>query len=112
MPDPERRSLTSMVRLSPAELAELEESATAAGLAVATYLREVGLRHRVRPARCAVDLRLIGELNRLGNNLNQLLVLTYTHRAPAALAPSVEGLRLLLETILAVLGTESTGEPP
>ena len=113
MPEPERRNLGCRVRLSPTELATLEESATAAGLAVSSYLRELGLRHRVRPARSAVDLRLIGELNRLGNNLNQLLVLTYTHRAPEALAPTLERLRLLLETIFAVLGGErAAGESP
>lgn len=97
-----------MIRLSPAELARLKESATAAGLGLAAYLREVGLRHRVRPARSAIDLRLIGELHRLGNNLNQLLVLTYTHRAPDALAPTVESLLLLLETILAALAGDRT----
>jgi hypothetical protein len=108
--DAERRDLAVRVRVSPGELASLHESARAAGLAVSSYLRGVGLRHRVRAARSALDLRLLGELNRLGNNFNQFLVLTYTHRAPDALAPTVESLRLLLETILAALSSESSRE--
>lgn len=113
LPETDCRRLGVLVRVSAPELAQLRESATGAGLAIATYLRAVGLRHRVRPACSPVDLRLVGELNRLGNNLNQLLILTYTHRAPDALAPTVESLRLLLETILAALGGERGGsEPP
>ncbi len=113
LPETDRRKLGVLVRVSVTELKKLRESATEARLAVASYLRVVGLRHRVRSAQSPFDLRLIGELNRLGNNLNQLLILTYTHRAPSALAPTLESLRLLLESLRALLASERlSGEPP
>lgn len=79
-----------MVRLSPEEAARVAESARLAGLSIPAYLRSLGLRRAVRAAVPIVDLQLLGELQHLGRNFNQALVLAYTGRAPTDLLPVAE----------------------
>ena len=69
----ERRGRTVGVRVTEAEVEELQERAQAARLSVGAYLRRRGLGQRVRMAAerrlGAAELR---ELNRIGVNLNQM----------------------------------------
>ena len=73
LPAAERRSVRSVVCLTPAEAAEVAERAAAAHLAPAVYMRRRAL---ARPVQRAVVQRLgaaeLRELNRIGVNLNQI----------------------------------------
>lgn len=60
------------VRMTPAELAYVEEQAAAAGLPVSDYVRRRALGGRVAGRRAQADDRALYELNRIGNNLNQI----------------------------------------
>lgn len=86
----ERRTIAVMVRLSPEEATRVAESARVTGLSTPAYLRSLGLRRTVRAAVPIVDLQLLGELQHLGRNFNQALVLAYTGRAPTELLPIAE----------------------
>jgi mobilization protein NikA len=97
--DARRRTTAVMVRLSPDEREVITASAGAAGLSLATFLREGGLARPIRPSLSVIDLEAIGQLRRMGNNLNQLLIHTYTHRAPAGSTETLETLLALLEEI-------------
>ncbi len=88
-----------LIRLTASEHEAVIVSARAAGLSVASYLREAGLLRPLRPAPSVIDLRAVQAINRLGNNLNQLLVLTHTHRAPAELSPTIETLLRFLSAL-------------
>jgi len=79
-------------RLTPTERAELEKRAAAEGVTLSEYVRGVIVGHlRVTRARAA-DPRLIAELKRIGNNLNQIARHVHTHgvREVALLAELVE----------------------
>jgi hypothetical protein len=73
-----QRNQQILVRFSDAEFAQLIEKADQAGLARAAFMRAVALgqsgpRAQRRPPADHVALRrLLGELGRVGNNLNQI----------------------------------------
>lgn len=77
------------VRFTPHELARLDALAAEAGRRRSTYLREAGLKARLRSR---IDGATFAALGRIGNNLNQLArAANATHR--------VELSRLLAETL-------------
>lgn len=80
------RTTTASIRLAPAELASWRASAEAHGLSLSDWLRDqVGAaRPRSRPARgrAGTDPRLLAELARIGNNLNQLARAANSQRLP------------------------------
>ncbi|HVT16379.1 MAG TPA: plasmid mobilization relaxosome protein MobC [Thermoanaerobaculia bacterium] len=90
----------------------LDSHAQLAGVGRATLLRRMVLRYRPRRSVApAVNLAAVGELNAIGNNLNQLVKLLHQGRAPL-------GLQALLEELLAnirslrreLLGLQSPGD--
>ena len=60
------------VRITPAELAIVQEQAARAGLSLSDFSRRVILRKRVAPAITDTDEAALAELARIGVNLNQL----------------------------------------
>ena len=75
-----RRQRLVAVRLSEQEMSRLAEAARLADVTVAEYLRASGLRHPVGGGRKIGDVarapaelrRLLGEVNKVGSNLNQI----------------------------------------
>lgn len=60
------------VRMTAAELAQLEELAAVSGLSVSEYARQRLLTGAVKATRPKTDESLLVELSRIGNNLNQI----------------------------------------
>ena len=60
------------VRMTAAELALLEEQASATGLSVSEYARQRLLTGQVKTARPKESASILVELSRVGNNLNQI----------------------------------------
>ncbi len=98
------------VRVTESEHEALLKSARVVGLSVPSFVREAALRRRMKPLSSVIDLRAVQEMNRLGNNLNQLLVLTHSHRAPAELTGTVERILALLSAIHGRVGDRGEGE--
>lgn len=71
-PEERRDSWLSPVRVTAAEFAFVAQQAAAAGRDVSDYIRRRALGRRVTPARSIADDRLLMEMNRIGNNLNQI----------------------------------------
>jgi hypothetical protein len=63
MDELEKKSMRLTVRFRPEEIVELENQAHMDGLTLAELIRRRALKRRVLPA---VDLRLIGELRKIG----------------------------------------------
>ncbi|HVT18573.1 MAG TPA: plasmid mobilization relaxosome protein MobC [Thermoanaerobaculia bacterium] len=107
---PERRHRHPLLlRLTLAERDTLRRRAALARLPVAAYAREQALRRspslRAVPV---VNIRSVGQLGRLANNLNQLTKLAHQGRTSPALLPCLE--RLLAE--VAALRRLLIGLPP
>lgn len=111
LPRESHRSVSVRVRFSPSELAQLRLAAAECSLPLATYIRAEALHQRIRPPSVPqVNLRCVGELNRLGNNLNQLLVLIYTNRAPLGLLGTLRALLGLVDEVKGLLLGEARDE--
>lgn len=79
------------IRLSPAELAELEAKAASAGLSKSALVREhIG---RVRVIHPAGLQELVRQVARAGNNLNQLARWANTYRSAAEAALILRALK-------------------
>ncbi len=103
-----------MIGLEPLDLDVVDERAEAAGLSRSAYMRAAVLGHpgtRAVP-RPPVEKKLlalaVGQLGRVGNNLNQL-----AHRAntglpvsDAAIAPVLDELREVIAAIMKALGRD------
>lgn len=85
-PDALKRSVVIGVRVSEEEKAIIEENAD--GRDLSTFLRQAGMAQQPpgQPGRIPLANReVLGQLGRLGNNLNQLVRLAHTGRFPAHL---------------------------
>jgi len=90
LPEEKRREQAISVRFRPEELEQVAEAARPFSLSVGAYARRLLLGTRPHPPRLPREvLALVGELNRIGNNLNQLVKLIHQHRAPAGLLAAV-----------------------
>ena len=103
-------------RFDDAELAKLEERASASGLTVGAYLRACALETAgVRARRRApVDRELLArtnaDLNRVGNNVNQIAhALNSGREPPAFMAHAMQDLQSVLAAIRRALGYDSQG---
>lgn len=67
-----RRAHFPAVRVTEAELVDLQAKADAARLSPSEFIRQRVLAGKVTPARPASQASLITELNRIGVNLNQI----------------------------------------
>ncbi|MEM6260706.1 MAG: plasmid mobilization relaxosome protein MobC [Planctomycetota bacterium] len=68
----ERRSERFNLRFTVAELAHIEQQAQSAGIDPTEYLRRRALGYEVPPAPRRADASLVSELNRVGQNVNQI----------------------------------------
>mgnify|MGYP001627881339 FL=1 len=88
------------VRLTPAEMAFIEEQAAVAGLPVSTYAREALTNRRVTPRRTKAEAALLTELNRCGVNLHQLVRhLNYGGSLPNDIVETLAEFRAALSTV-------------
>jgi anion-transporting ArsA/GET3 family ATPase len=71
-PDERRDARLPAARLTLDERVFVDAQAAAAGLSTAEYVRRRVLGVRVDPAPAAADEKLLLELNRIGNNMNQI----------------------------------------
>lgn len=71
-PEEKREAQLPPVRLTVAELNAVEEQAALAGCSVTEFTRRAVLGLRVQPRQSVADDRLLMELNRVGNLLNQI----------------------------------------
>lgn len=93
------------MRVSKDERDRIEVLARACALSIGTYLRRAALGRKVQPAVPAINYHCIQELVRVGRNLNQALVTTYTRGASPDLRPTLLELLALLEGLrLALTG--------
>jgi hypothetical protein len=111
-----QRGHVARIRLDDAEQVKLEELADASGLSIGAYLRACGLksagvRAKRRPS---VDRELLAranaDLNRVGNNINQIAhALNSGRDPPLLLADAMMDLRGVLTAIRRAAGYDSQG---
>ena len=100
----EKRQIFSL-RLSSSERLELENKAAEAGLKLSEYLRQTGLRRKIRSKVPEINREMYLELGRIGNNLNQL-----TKNCHIALQQGNEIRLFFLLVIYCVNGVDKTGQ--
>lgn len=77
------RTRTMLVRFTPTEFDRVRAAATVAGRAMARYVREVALGAVPHARRQVTDTKVVAQLARIGNNLNQFAhVANATDRFP------------------------------
>jgi hypothetical protein len=104
MPKERRRVHRTTIRWTAEEWTEVQRRAEASCAALASYLRAAALQHKLPANRIPkANLAHVGELNHLGRNLNQALVLVHTGRAAPELESTLERLLALLEEIQELL---------
>lgn len=111
-----QRRHVARLRLDEAEQAKLEERASAAGLSTGAYLRAAALGGagvRARP-RASVDRQLLAranaDLNRVGNNINQIAhALNAGGDPPYLLADALADLRTVLSAFRRAAGYDRQG---
>lgn len=95
-------------RVTQAELDAIEARAAAAGLDRSTYARRAALGARIVALRVpAIHLAAIGQLQRIGNNLNQAVKLVHEGRLSPEFAPALREVHRLLGELRRAL----RGEP-
>ena len=110
-----QRTKTAMVRMTPDESAAITERAQNAGLSTAAYLRACALgdsgprAKRSPPINRALLSEALADLNRVGNNLNQIAKQLNSGGYPdhAAMAEARAELMGLIEAIMGALGRGS-----
>jgi len=110
----EKRERTAhvTVRLSPAERSELDGKAEAEGLTVSSYIRQIALggpppRQGKRRPHAQVDLvRLLGQVGKIGSNLNQVArrMNAGDSVSAAEIQDTLAGLHRIRELVLSALG--------
>lgn len=104
------RTLRLSFRVTEAEVKAIDSRATLAGLDRSTYVRRAALGARIVALRVpAIHLAAIGQLQRIGNNLNQSVKLVHEGRLSSEFGPALrEVQRLLLELRRALRGETTT----
>ena len=67
-----RSEKLTTVRVTPAERIFIEDKAAAAGFTVTDFLRTLALHEEVKPRKTKLESSVLVELNRIGNNVNQI----------------------------------------
>ncbi|HVT59506.1 MAG TPA: plasmid mobilization relaxosome protein MobC [Thermoanaerobaculia bacterium] len=99
-----RRDHPLMLRLTSSEHDVLRRRAALARLPTAVYVREAALRRRSPPRVVPlVNIRMVGQLGRLGNNLNQLTKLAHQGQTSPALLPCLSELLVELRRLRRLL---------
>ena len=99
----ERRTLLIAARVTPAEHADWQKKAAAAGMSPSELLRQAMARTRTwtAPAR-AVERERTRQIARVGNNLNQLARWANTHKTAAEAVTVIANLVSFERSLLAV----------
>jgi hypothetical protein len=99
LPPAARRRVQVNVWLTAAEEAILEERARATGLALSVYVRTAALAIRTAPLSeiPRSNLAVVSQLQRLGNNLNQLTRLANSGLLDPALVPVLNDIAMKLQ---------------
>ena len=101
-PDEKREAQLPPVRVTVAELHHVEDQAAAAGCSVTEFTRRAVLGIRVQPRQSVADDRLLIELNRVGNLMNQIARSLHTDRPERAdLAETIGEFRQLVALLVA-----------
>lgn len=100
------------VRITESQYRMLKAQAAEHSLSVSQLARAAVLSQKLRPPSIPkANFVYVGELNHLGNNLNQLLVLIYTNRAPLGLLSTLRQLQHTVNKVKAMmLGYPIEGE--
>lgn len=106
----EPRELSIKIRVSPSEYAEAEILAKEVGLPLSTYCRQALLRRPLVSAIPSVNYDAIGQLKRIGNNINQALVAIYTGKVPPSFRPALLELITLIRKLRAELAGQVAAE--
>lgn len=93
----QRRTIRRPVRLRPEEDRMVRERARECGLTLARYMRETALGAVPRAKPRSLELEAVRELNRVGNNLNQLAHIANINEE----LPAEEKLHAVLKEVLA-----------
>lgn len=103
-----RTERSAHIRLTITERAQIEAKAAAVGLSVAEYSRRRLCDYRLpAPRKSVVPVGLLSELNRVGNNLNQIAHAANAGRAlPAMAEQTLAELRGLMDLIASRLDDE------
>lgn len=86
----DRRAARLTIRFSDEEQAALEGLAAEAGLSVSAFVRAAALGARITVQRDGVPMAVVGQLRRLGNNLNQVLKEARFQNFPPQIAAEAE----------------------
>lgn len=113
-----QRNVTVTVRMTADERARLEDLSAKSGLAAGAFMRaaslkDPGVRSRRRPTADHVAIRqLLGELGRIGNNINQIARAVNSGQLPELpeLREALSAYLQLRDKILVALGREKTGD--
>jgi len=115
-----QRTKQCLVRFTDAEFADASAKADRAGMALAAYLRAAALGHpglraqRRPPADHKALRRLLGEMGRIGNNINQIARALNTDKAvpPAEIRAALRVYLDVRTAIFAALGKDAAEPPP
>lgn len=100
LPPNVRKSERLRMRLSPAELEEIQRYAREENLPLVEYIRRRSLERHIWPlAIPKADPRHLDTLNGLGHELNKELILIYTQRPPFGLVPTLNALQKTVDTL-------------
>ena len=83
-PAEQRRARLPTSRVTPAELAQVEDRAFGAGLSAAEFVRRCALGTPIPPSRSRSDDAVLVALTRIGVNINQMARATNSGQPPAA----------------------------
>lgn len=109
----ERRAHRVVVLVSRSESEALLAAARGARCSVSALLRDCVQRRRPRPVVPEVNYQAVAALNRIGNNLNQLVALAHAQHLPLDLLPVLRQLLALLPLSKAeLIGTPPEAEEP
>jgi hypothetical protein len=95
-----QRGIRVATRLTLRECGLIAALAAEANLTLSAYLRAAALRAKINPPLVPpINLRFVGDLGRVGNNLNQLVHAIHAGRAAPGLLAVIEELRSLLDDV-------------
>lgn len=106
-----RKTHRITLRLDHHEHQVLVEKASAVGLPLGGYLRELGLGRRLRARRHHLDGRAVAQLSRVGNNLRQLVRVATEAGDATTKADLEETFEHLQETIAPLLAGFTDDDP-
>ncbi len=87
LPEEQRRSIRWTVHLTPEDSRKIQARAELTSMSLSSFFRAAALRTCIRVGVPPVNLHVVGELARIGNNLNQAIRLLHQGRIAPELLP-------------------------